>query len=252
MTTRQGHPPASLFAVEPAGWEDNVTDWCLGQFREHYSDPAITKDDIWEYLYGVMHAPDWRERFRHDLQRSLPRVPFAPDFEAFRAAGQELMELHVGYEWCPELPLVCLVDGEPSEGDADGQAYRIHKQMRWEQLSGSKARGKAGQDRSVLLVNDRCSLVGIPSRCHDYTVSGRSPLEWAIDSLRHKHDKKSGIVDDPNRWHVWADEPFELIRHLRRLAHLSMRSAEIIDALPPSLDAAIASSASSTASGSAS
>lgn len=240
-------PPPQLFGVEPAGWEDNVTDWCLEQFREHYSDRGITKDNIWEYLYGVMHAPDWRERFRHDLQRNLPRVPFAPDFEGFRLAGKELMELHVGYETCPELPLMCLVDGEPSEGTADGEAYRIRKQMRWGQLSeAGAARGKAGQDRSALQVNDRCSLVGIPSLCHDYTVSGRSPLEWAIDSLRHKLDKKSGIVDDPNRWHVWADKPFELIRHLRRLAHLSERSAEIIDALPPSLDAAAKGNAKGT------
>lgn len=186
-----------------------------------------------------MHAPDWRERFRHDLQRNLPRVPFAPDFEAFRAAGQELMELHVGYETCPELPLKCLVDGEPSEGDAPDGAYRIRKQMRWGQLAGASGRARANQDRSVLHVNDRCTLVEIPAACHDYTVSGRSPLEWAIDSLRCKLDRKSGIVDDPNRWHVWAEAPFELIRHLRRLAHLSVRSAEIIDALPPSLDAEV-------------
>ncbi len=231
-------PSAKLFEAEAVGWEDNVTDWCLEQFREHYNDPDISKDDIWGYLYGVMHAPDWRERFRHDLQRNLPRVPFAPDFEAFRAAGQELMALHVGYETCPELPLECRVDGVASEGDADDGAYRIDKQMRWGQRRevGAGVRGKAAADRSVLHVNDRCSLVGIPPQCHNYTVSGRSPLEWAIDSLRYKVDKKSGITDDPNRWHVWAERPFELIRHLRRLAHLSMRSAEIIDALPPSLD----------------
>lgn len=233
-------PPTSdsLFAPQVPTWQDNVTDWCLEQFQDRYGS-HVSKDDIWEYLYGVMHAPDWRDRFRHDLQRSLPRLPLAPDFEAFRAAGRELMELHVGYETCPELPLECLVDGEPSEGDADSEAYRIHKQMRWGQLSGSEARGKAGQDRSVLHVNDRCSLIGIPSRCDDYTVSGRSPLDWAIDSLRLKLDKKSGITDDPNRWHLWADEPFELVRHLRRLAHLSMRSAEIIYSLPPSLNAVV-------------
>ena len=66
---------------------DNVTDWCLEKFHARYRDESITKDDIWEYLYGVMHAPDWRDNYKHDLQRNLPRVPFAPDFEAFRSAG---------------------------------------------------------------------------------------------------------------------------------------------------------------------
>ena len=90
---------------------DNITDWCLSEFQTHYDDPSLTKDDIWEYLYGVMHAPDWRERYKHDLQRNLPRVPFAPDFEAFRAAGRELIDLHIGYETCQEHPLDVRLDG---------------------------------------------------------------------------------------------------------------------------------------------
>ncbi len=91
-------------------------------------------------------------------------------------------------------------------------------------------------DKSVLHINDRCKLVGIPPSAHEYTVSERSPLEWAVDSLKHKHDKASGITDDPNGWWVWADDPFELIRHLRRLAYVGIRSAEIIAALPLALD----------------
>ena len=110
--------------------QDNITDWCLEQFHSRYGN-HITKDDIWEYLYGVMHAPDWRERYKHDLQRNLPRIPLADDFEAFRAAGRELMDLHINYETTNEHPVVCLVDGHPDEGDADPAAYRIETKMRW-------------------------------------------------------------------------------------------------------------------------
>ena len=215
---------------------DNITDWCLDEFRTRYGDPGITKDDIWEYLYGVMHAPDWRERYRHDLQRSLPRVPLAAGFEAFRRAGRELMDLHIGYETCPEWEEVdCLVDGFfGREGDADPEAYRIQKKMRWNRVRNDE--GKLEDVRTELHVNDRCRLVGIPAEAQEYTVSGRSPLDWAIDSLRHKLDKPSGITDDPNGWHAWADDPFELIRHLRRLVYVSVRSARIIAGLPPSLE----------------
>ncbi len=206
---------------------DNITDWCLEQFHAQYGD-HITKDGIWEYLYGVMHAPDWRERYKHDLQRNLPRIPLAPDFEAFRTAGRALMDLHVNYETVDEYPVTCLVDGHPDKGDADPAAYRIDKRMRW---------SKDGKEtnRSVLEINNRCKLVEVPDEAHEYTVSGRTPLHWAIDSLRFKLDKPSGITDDPNGWHIWADEPFNLIRHLRRLITVSVETARIVNSLPPSL-----------------
>ena len=206
---------------------DNVSDWALEQFQAKYGSD-ISKDDIWEYLYGVMHSPEWRMDYRHDLQRNLPRIPLADDFEPFRAAGRKLMDLHVGYETVDEHPVQCLVDGEPDEGDADGSAYRIEGRMRW----GKRSDGT--EDRTVLLLNSRCRLVGIPVETTHYTVSGRTPLQWAIDSLRVKHDKASGIIDDPNGWRDWADEPFNLIRHLRRLVTVSYESAVIIAWLPTS------------------
>lgn len=210
---------------------DNITDWCLQQFCDHYGDTTITKDDIWEYLYGVMHAPDWRERYKHDLQRQLPRVPLAADFEAFRAAGRRLIDLHINYETVPEWPVRCEVDGCADDGDSEGGAYKIDRWMRWGKLEGTNKRG----DRTVLEINDRCRLVGIPAEVDYYKVSGFSPLEWAVKSLRRKHDKASGITDDPNGWHAWAGEPFNLIRHLRRLVYVSVHTARIVAALPPSL-----------------
>ena len=107
--------------------DDNITDWCLEQFHARYGE-HITKDDIWEYLYGVMHAPDWRERYKHDLQRNLPRVPLADDFEAFRTAGRALMDLHINYETVNEYPLVCLVDNEVDAGEADPEAYGLTRE----------------------------------------------------------------------------------------------------------------------------
>lgn len=211
---------------------DNITDWCLEKFQSHYESDSITKDDIWEYLYGVMHAPDWREKYKHDLQRNLPRLPLAADFEAFRSAGRQLMDLHIGYETVPEYQVDCMYDDEvDNDGRSkDPSAYRITgRSMRWGKGEDRK------DDTSVLVINDNCRIVGIPDEAHRYEVSGRSPLKWAIEGLRHKKDKNSGIEDDPNLWEAWADDPYELVRHLRRLIYVSVHSHRIIDALPPSL-----------------
>ena len=87
----------------------------------------------------------------------------------------------------------------------------------------------------MLYINSRCCLIGIPAESQDYKVSGRSPLQWAIDSLRVKRDTASGFVDDPNGWHEWAEEPFNLIRHLRRLVRVSVETVQIVTSLPRAL-----------------
>ena len=200
---------------------DNITDWCVQQFRTQYPALHITKDDIWHYFYGLLHAPDYRERFKADLSKDLPRIPFAPDFGAFRDAGAELAALHLGYETCPEYELPVDINGT---GDS---VYRLtDKKMQW---GGTRKE----PDRSVLHVTPAVTLRGIPDTAHAYVVNGRTPLEWAVDRLHIRRERESGIVNDPNAW--WADNPAGLIAHLRRLVHVSVETSRIIAALPPVL-----------------
>ena len=91
---------------------DNITDAALRKFRAHYRDPAITKDAVFDYAYGLLHAPDYRRRFANDLSKALPRIPLAEDFQAFAQAGNQLMALHLGYETCAEHPLELTFTGE--------------------------------------------------------------------------------------------------------------------------------------------
>ena len=84
---------------------ENITDWALAQFRTHYQDITIEKWDIFHYVYGLLHHPDYRERYQVNLKRDLPRLPYTSDFWAFAKAGQRLGELHVHYEEADEYPL---------------------------------------------------------------------------------------------------------------------------------------------------
>ena len=195
---------------------DNITDTALRAFRERYGDNTIAKDEIFDYLYGVLHAPGYPKRFANALSKELPRVPLAADFRAFVEAGRALVALHFGYETCDEYPLkvVLAQDGEPRP-----EHYRI----------GTRAMRFADDEKTVLIVNDHLRVAGIPSAAHEYRVNGRTPLGWLIDRYRIARDTQSGIANDPN---AWFDDPRDLIAAVRRIVHVSVETARIAESLP--------------------
>ena len=194
---------------------DNITDTALVMFRNHYRDDTITKDAIFDYVYGVLHSPKYRSVFRNNLNREFPRIPFAPDFAAFAKAGAELAGLHLGYETGPGFHLEEAISGLGLASPAD---YRLTtKKMRL--LDGG----------ATLRINDRVSLKGIPPEAHEYQVNGRSPLGWFVDRYYIKRDKRSGILNDPNGW--WED-PRDLVTAIRRVVYLSVETVRIVGALP--------------------
>ena len=198
---------------------DNISDTALAAFRTRYGDPEISKDAVFDYAYGVLHAPDYRARFADDLSKTLPRIPFAPDFHAFAEAGRALAELHLGYETGPQYPLV------PETADTSGQPPG--------RLFGTRSMRLVGEGDSVLIVNDRLRLSGIPADAHRYEVNGRTPLGWFIDRYRVTTDKESGIVNDPNAW--FPDEA-SFIAAVCRIVHLSVETVRIIGRLPNALE----------------
>ena len=196
---------------------ENITDWALEQFRWHYEDDAITKWDIFHYVYGLLHHPDYRERYQANLKRELPRLPFAPDtgsksstgFWRFAKAGQRLSEIHVGYEDMPEYPLTFI---ETPDMPLD---WHVEK-MRF------------SKDKMQIVYNDFLTLDGIPPEVLEYRLGNRSALEWIIDQYRVKEDKRSGIVNDPNR----EDDPQYIVKLIRKVITVSLETVEIVEGLP--------------------
>ena len=198
---------------------DNISDTALRVFREHYSDDTITKDSIFNYVYGVLHAPIYREEFANDLSKMIPCIPFAPDFHAFAEAGKELAALHLGYETCEQYPLslVFAHDGEPQP-----HHFRLtEKAMRF-----------ATPAKTTLTINEHVRVTGIPEMAHRYVVNGRTPLEWFVDRYKIKRDKESGILNDPNGW---FEDPRDLVTAIKRIVHVSVESTRIIEGLPSQL-----------------
>lgn len=191
---------------------DGISDFGLKQFRTAYGDPKISKEDIFYYVYGLLHSPEYRTRFENDLKKELPRIPFAKDFRAFSKAGRKLAELHLNYETIEPWPVK-----EVSHGN-----FRVTK-MRFP---------KKGI-RHTIHYNDTCTLSEIPEEAYEYIVNGKSAIEWVMERYKVDNDKDSGIVNDPNDWCDEQGDPRYIIDLVKRVIRVSMETMAIVKALPP-------------------
>ena len=190
--------------------KENITDWALAEFREHYGDDTISKWDIFHYNYALLHHPNYREKYEMNLKRDLPHIPFAEDFWGFANAGTELADLHVNYESAPKYDGLRSIETEGMPIDWNVEKMRLSK------------------DKTQLKYNDFLTLDGIPPEVYEYKLGNRSALEWVVDQYRVKVDKRSGIVNDPNR----ADQPRYIVDLIGRVIYVSLRTVEIVRGLP--------------------
>jgi len=201
---------------------DGITDDALAEFQSHYADDSITKEDIFFYVYGVLHSPDYRNRYAADLKKELPRVPFATAFREFSTAGRDLAYWHLNYDSVDPYPLTEQSDTlnlDPEEH------YRV-KKMYW----GGKS---SNQNKSEIVVNDHVRLTGIPNEVHEYEINGKTPLDWILDQYKVSRNKTTGIVNDPNEF---SDDPRYIVDLIKKVTRVSVETIRIVRNLP-SLDA---------------
>jgi len=203
---------------------DAITAEGLAHFQSVYPDESLTREDIFYYVYGLLHSPDYRERFADNLGKELPRIPrvkSAADFWAFSHAGRNLADLHLNYESVEPYSLK-IDSGGRKLTDAD---FRVEK-MRY----GRKGKNK---DLTTLHYNDRIILTGIPLEAYDYVVNGKPALDWVVDRQGVKIDKDSGIVNDANDWAVEAmGNPRYPLELFQRVVTVSLETMKIVNSLP--------------------
>ena len=202
--------PFYIYDKDGTNRRENITDWALAQFRTYYNDDTITKWDIFHYNYGLLHHPDYREKYEANLKRDLPHIPFAEDFWGFAEAGARLADLHVTYESQPEYDKLQFLQTPDVPLD-----WRVEKM-------------KLSKDKTSLIYNDFLTLGGIPPKVFDYRLGTRSALEWVVDQYRVKTDKRSGIVNDPNR----GDDPQYIVKLIGKVIVVSLETVDIVENLP--------------------
>ncbi len=203
---------------------DNITDWALAEYQREYGE-QVTKDDIFFYVYGLLHSPAYRERYAADLKKQLPRIPMVPGrerFEAFAEAGRRLSDLHIGYESIEPYPLTeAIALGAPED---PYERFAVQKM---------KYGGKAGAyDKTRIRYNLFIDIDGIPEEAQRYMLGSRSALDWIIERYQVKIDKASGIVNDPNDWSREHEQPRYIIDLIGRIVTVSLETMRIVDALP--------------------
>jgi|JI6StandDraft_1071083.scaffolds.fasta_scaffold04374_4 predicted helicase len=222
-------PTKGLFDKGTAGNEkyavkDGITDAGLQHFKYAYKGESISKEDLFYYIYGLLHSEDYKKRYADNLSKELPRIPavkkFA-DFQAFSAAGRKLADLHIGYESVTPYPVE--IEGGAlllsSFTDAD---YRV-TQMKFPSKT----------DKTRVVYNHKITMTGIPLEAYDYVVNGKPALEWVMERQAVTTHKDSGIVNDANLWAIEtmgdAAHPLKLFQ---RVITVSLETMKIVRALP--------------------
>ena len=198
---------------------DAISKEGLQHFQTAYPTETITKEDVFYYVYGLLHSPAYRDKYGDNLSKELPRIPrmkTAADFWAFSTAGRALAELHIGYETAEPYPATLI--GNPKTDDD----YRV-----------TKMKFASKGDKSTIIYNAHITLKNIPLAAFDYVVNGKPAVEWVMERQCVKTDKDSGIVNDANLYATEtignAKYPLEL---LLRVITVSLKTSDIVAGLP--------------------
>ena len=192
---------------------ENITNFALQEYREHYNDNKITKIDIFYYVYGILHHPKYKKKFANNLTRELPRIPMAPDFWGFSKNGKKLADLHLNFERGKRCKL-----GQPLIKFSKFESMRFARK--------NIGNGKSSNDKTKLLINGSLAFENIPKI--DYKVNGRTPLEWLVDRYKITVDKESGIINDPT--------DVDIVPLIEQAVHIGVESDRMVSSLPTTFE----------------
>ena len=203
----------------------------LAKFRSIYGSELI-KEDIFYYVYGILHSQEYRDRFASDLKKMLPRIPLtkqSADFKTFSQAGRDLAHWLLNYETIEPHPDIQEQSDEFCIDPWDH--FKVQKITFARPTASQKAQGLKW-DKTRIIYNSKVTLAGIPLDAYDYVVNGKPALEWVMERYQITVDKSSGIKNDPNDWCREHGDPRYIIDLLKRVARVSIETNRIVDSLP--------------------
>ena len=202
---------------------DGISDFIFKRAQTQYG-KNVTKEDIFYYVYGFLHSPEYRTTFANDLKKMLPRLPLVEDvrdFWAFSKAGRKLADLHLNYENVPAYEGVTVIEPDVVYQMLPDEFYRVEK-MRFPKKD----------QKDTIIYNSRITIKDIPAKAYEYVVNGKSAIEWIMERYQVSVHKDSGIKNDPNDWSKEHDKPSYIFDLLLSIINVSMQTVEIVEGLP--------------------
>lgn len=202
---------------------DNITDWALEQFTARYG-KGVTKDDIFAYVYAVLHDPVYRETYALNLKREFPRIPLYADFKRWRDWGQTLLGLHIGYETAEPFGLVRTDTPDPKRAEGTSPVVKL----------------KSDHATGIIVLDSETQLGGVPPEAWRYVLGNRTAIDWVLDQHKEKTPKDPTIREKFNTYR-FADYKEAVVDLLQRVTTVSVETVWITDAMKALPEAARAS-----------
>ncbi|HEY1216579.1 MAG TPA: type ISP restriction/modification enzyme, partial [Bryobacteraceae bacterium] len=202
------------FSEDGAIRADNITDWALSEFRSHYGDSGITKEQLFSYTYAILHHPAFRNHFAENLRSGIPRIPLAKDFRTCVGIGERLIDLHVNYENAERFDLAWV----------ESQDVPLTTKV--------KSRMVLDKDAGTIVVNDSLTLEGIPKDAFEYVLGTRAALEWVVDQYRCEEDAEGNMTSDCND----PEDDAYVVNLIERVTTVSIETMSLIAALPQDVE----------------
>ncbi|GHP71819.1 hypothetical protein JP0048_07020 [Helicobacter pylori] len=186
---------------------DAISGYALNLFRRHYEDNSIAEEEIFYYIYALLHHKGYLEKYKNSLTKEEPRIALSEDFKELSILGKELAELHLNYE-----------SGE------------MHASVEYKTLMNAEEEGYYDVETMTkkgdrIHYNNHIAITKIPKKAFDYVVNGKSAIDWVIERYKKTTDKDSKIKNNPNDY-AGGKYVFEL---LCRVIKLSEKSVDLIE-----------------------
>ena len=204
---------------------DNITDEALAEFQAIYGDNSLTRDNLFAYIYAVLHHPGYIDQYGDNLTKEYPRIPWLKNYRELIDIGEKLLDLHIGYETVEPYPVAEEFTLMPPEDERE----RYRATIMGHPNKGSGARGKADWDRTRIQVNGHLTLTGVPERASEWILGPRPALELFLQRMRPSVDKKSGIKNDPNEF---SEDPRYVVELTKRVIRVCVETLDLIDQMP--------------------
>ncbi|NRF37605.1 type ISP restriction/modification enzyme [Pedobacter foliorum] len=195
---------------------DGVSDFILDRAKSIYG-KTVSKEDIFYYVYGFLHNPEYKHKFANDLKKMLPHLSLVEDvrdFWKFTKAGRALADLHLNYETVPAYADLEVIGSE-------SEFYKVEK-MRFPKKD----------QKGTINFNSKITINNIPTRAYEYVVNGKSAIEWIMERYAITTHKESGIKNDPNDWAVEVGNPRYILDLLLSIINVSVQTVDIVNSLP--------------------